>query len=211
VPPDERPIPRFIAEPPQEGQPYGRWADALEERFITEARAIDTQEDLGDPGPLNWFPERTYGRRTYVPATSATSSGYELFGFVSYTREHEGAEARDFTVVVDFTDETAEANPDWRLDLNDWEIGHWRGPQGRRGDITLVWGVAIEQKGLVVTAELGPTTTDQCALVDDRFTLVSLDNYTGDYIEVVLWGSDGSEIAAESLYADDDDEDEPAE
>lgn len=204
MPPDERPIPRFIAEPPQEGLPYGRWADALAERFLDGARGIDADDDLGDPGEVTWFPERSYSGRTYVPATAPTSNGFEVFGYVSYAREHEGAEATDFNVVVDFTDETAEANPDWKLDLSDQEIGSWRGPQGRRGEITLVWGVALEHRGLVVTAELGPTTTDQCALVDDRFTLVSLDNYTGDYIEVVLWGSDASEIARESLYADDD-------
>jgi hypothetical protein len=204
VPPDERPIPRFLAEPPQEGLPYGRWADALADRFLDAVRSIDADEELGEPGQVIWFPERSYGGRTYVPATAPTSSGFEVFGFVSYTREHEGAEARDFQVVADFTDETAEANPDWRLDLSDWEIGAWRGPQGRRGEITLVWGVALEHKGLVVTTELGPTTTDQCALVEDRFTLVSLDNYTGDYIQVVLYGSDGKQVAAESLYADDD-------
>ena len=208
MPPDERPIPRFIAEPPQEGYPYGRWAEALGERFLDAARGLDSEDDHGDPGEVIWFPERTYGGRIYVPATSATTQGFELFGYVSYTREHEGAEARDFTAVVDYTDETAEANPDWRLDLSDWEIGHWRGPQGRRGEITLVWGVALEHKGLVVTSELGPTTTDQCALVEDRFSLVSLDNYTGDYIEVVLWGSDGSRIAAESLYEEDEETEE---
>jgi hypothetical protein len=209
MPPDERPIPRFIAEPPQEGYPYGRWAEALTERFLDASRALDSEGEHGDPGEVIWFPERSYGGRTYVPATSATTSGFELFGYVSYTREHEGAEARDFQAVVDYTDETAEANPDWQLDLSDWEIGSWRGPQGRRGEITLVWGVALEHKGLVVTTELGPTTTDQCALVEDRFTLVSLDNYTGDYIEVVLWGSDGRRIAGESLY-EDEDEEEPA-
>jgi hypothetical protein len=204
VPPDERPIPRFMAEPPQEGLPYGRWADALAERFLEAARNVDAEDDLGEPGAVNWFPERSWSGRSYVPATTTTANGYEVFGYVSYTREHEGAEASDFQVVADFTDETAEANPDWKLDLSDWEIGTWRGTQGRRGDVTLVWGVALEQRGIVVTAELGPTTTDQCALVEERFTLVSLDNYTGDYVEVVLWGSDGREVAAESLYAEDD-------
>jgi hypothetical protein len=208
MPPDDRPIPRFVAEPPQEALPYGRWADALAERFLDECGRIEADEDLGQPGPVTWFPDRTYGGRTYVPATAPTSTGYELFGYVSFTREHEGAEATDFQAVADFTDETAEANPDWRLDLSDQEIASWRGPQGRRGEIALVWGVAIEQKGLVVTAELGPTTTDQCALIEDRFTLVSLDAYTGDYLDVVLWGSDGREVAAESLYAEDEDEDE---
>jgi hypothetical protein len=204
MPPDDRPIPRFVAEPSQEALPYGRWAEALAERFLEACTQIETDEDLGQPGEVSWFPDRTYGGRTYVPATAPTSTGYELFGYVSFTREHEGAEATNFYVVADFTDETAEANPDWRLDLSDQEIASWRGPQGRHGEIALVWGVALEHKGLVVTAELGPTTTDQCALMDDRFTLVSLDAYTGDYLEVVLWGSDGSEIAAESLYAEDD-------
>jgi len=202
MPPDDRPIPRFIAEPPQEALPYGRWADALAERFLAECRRIDSDEDLGEPGDVLWLPDRSYGGRTYVPASAPTSTGFEVFGYVSFTREHEGAEATDFFSVADFTDETADANPDWRLDLSDQEIASWRGPQGRRGEIALVWGVALEHKGLVVTAELGPTTTDQCALMEDRFTLVSLDAYTGDYLEVVLWGSDGREIATESLYAD---------
>jgi hypothetical protein len=167
---------------------------------VEAARLIDADDDLGDPGDLVWFPERTWGGRTYVPATAPTSTGLELFGFVSYVREHEGAQAADFAAVVDYTDETADANPDWTLDLSDQEIGHWRGPQGRRGVITLVWGVALVQNGVVATAELGPTTTDQCELVDDRFTLLSLDAYTGDYVEARLFGSKGVELAAESLY-----------
>ena len=125
---------------------------------------------------------------------------------MSFTREHEGAQAEDFAALADWTDETAEANPDWALDLSDQELATWRGPQARRGEITLVWGVALTANGVVATSELGPTTTDQCAIIEDRFTLVSLDAYTGDYLEVVLWGSDGREVAAESLYAEDGDE-----
>jgi hypothetical protein len=137
-----------------------------------------------------------------VPATAPTSNGYELFGYVSFAREHEGAEAREFEAYSDYTDETAEANPDWALDLSDEVIGTWRGPQGRNGEIALVWGVALVENGAVATAELGPTTTDQCVLAEERFTLVSLDNYTGDYLEVKLWGANGAELAGESLYED---------
>ena len=79
-----------------------------------------------------------------------------MFGYVSYTREHEGAQAADFIAAADFTDETAAENPDWTLDLSDQEIGHWRGTEGRRGVITLVWGVALVPNGVVATAELGP-------------------------------------------------------
>jgi hypothetical protein len=135
-----------------------------------------------------------------VPATAPAEDGGEVFGYVSYTREHEGAQATDFAAAADYTDETAAENPDWTLDLSDHEIGHWRGPEGRRGVITLVWGIALVANGVAVTAELGPTTTDQCTLVEDRFTLVSLDAYTGDYVEVRLFGARGAELARESLY-----------
>ena len=204
MPPSVRPLPMFAAEPPQEPLPYGRWGEALGAHFLEAARGIETEEELGDPGEIFWFPDRTWGGRTYVPATAPTSEGYELFGYVSYTREHEGAQATDFKAVVDYTGETADANPDWTLDLSDQEIGHWRGSEGRRGAITLVWGVALVNDGAVATVELGPTTTDQCTLVDDRFTLISLDDYTGDYVEVHLFGQRGAELARESLYEEEE-------
>jgi hypothetical protein len=198
VPPTDRQIPLFAAESPQEPLPYGRWEEALAEHFLEAARS----EAEGEIGAIAWFPDRTWGGRTYVPATAPTEDGGEVFGYVSYTREHEGAQATGFQAAADYTDETAAENPDWTLDLSDQEIGHWRGTQGRRGVITLVWGVALVQNGVAVTTELGPTTTDQCELVDDRFTLVSLDAYTGDYIEVRLYGARGAELARESLYED---------
>jgi hypothetical protein len=203
VPPDERPIPRYVAEPPQEALPYGRWAEALAGRLKAAFGEIQSDEDLGELGEVRWFPDRTLEGRTYMPASAPTSTGFEVFGYVSFTREHEGAEATEFYAVADYTDETAEANPDWTLDISDQELGPWRGPQGRRGVITLVWGVSLVPHGAVATTELGPTTTDQCELVEDRFTLVSLDNYTGDYIEVRLWGEGGAQLAAESLYEED--------
>jgi hypothetical protein len=192
----------YMAEPPQEPSPYGRWEETLRAELLTAVGAIDSDEEIGEPGQIVWFPDRTWDGRTYVPATAATSEGFEVFGYVSYTREHEGAEATGFAAVADYTDETAEANPDWSLDLSDQEIGHWRGPESRRGVVTLVWGVALVQNGAVATAELGPTTTDQCILADNRFTLVSLDDYTGDYVEVRLYASRGAELARESLYED---------
>jgi hypothetical protein len=192
----------YAAEVSQEPTPYGRWEETLRAQLVAAVAGIDSDEEIGEPGKIAWFPERTWNGRTYVPATAPTSEGFELFGYVSYTREHEGAEATGFEAVADYTDETAESNPDWTLDLSDQEIGHWRGPEGRRGTVTLVWGVALVPNGAVATAELGPTTTDQCILADNRFTLVSLDDYTGDFIEVRLYASRGAELARESLYED---------
>jgi hypothetical protein len=184
----------FAAESPQEPLPYGRWAEALGEQFGAAAET--------SIGEISWFPDRTWAGRTYVPATAPAEGGGEVFGYVSYTREHEGAQATAFDAAADFTEETAADNPDWTLDLSDSEIGVWRGTEGRRGVITLVWGVALVANGVAATTELGPTTTDQCTLVDERFTLVSLDAYTGDYVEVALFGARGAELARESLYED---------
>src|ERR687887_1451871 len=64
MPPVPRQVPLFAAEPPQEPLPYGRWAEALGERF---AAAADT-----DIGAISWFPDRTFAERTYVPATAPT-------------------------------------------------------------------------------------------------------------------------------------------
>jgi hypothetical protein len=189
----------YAAEPPQEPLPYGRWAEALQERFLEAAR----EEAEGELGDLTWYPERTWNGRTYVPVTAPNSEGGEICGFVSYSREHEGAQATDFQAVAYATEDTADENPDWTLDLNDEPIGHYRGPEGRRGKVTLVWGTALVDNGAVATAELGPTTTDQCPVIEDRFTLVSLDDYTGDYLEVRLYGEKGAELAREPLYEED--------
>jgi len=194
MPPVPRQVPLFAAEPPQEPLPYGRWAEALAGHFEDAAKT--------GIGEISWFPDRSWAGRTYVPATAPADGGGEVFGYASYPRGHEGAPALEFSAEADFTEETPAENPDWSLDLSDFEIGHWRGPEGRRGVITLVWGVALVPNGVAATAELGPSTTDQCTLVEERFTLVSIDAYTGDYVEVRLYGNRGAELARESLYED---------
>lgn len=202
MPPDQRPIPRFIAEPPHDAFPYGRWAEQLGELFLDACREVDTEgEEVGEPQQITWFPDRTLGGRTYIPASASTSEAYELFGYVSFTRG-EDDEPADFYAEAEFTDETAADNPDWKLDLSDMEISGWAGTRGLTAQFALVWGVALVPGGALATGELGPTTTDQCDVVEDRFTLVSLDGWTGDLLEVKLWGRDGGELAAESLYED---------
>jgi hypothetical protein len=183
MPPTDRFVISFAAEPPQDSLPYGRWADTLR-RFFTEATGdIDSEgEELGEIGEVRWFPDRTYGGRTYVPAISRTTEGYEVFGYVSFA-EHDGAPG-DFEARADFTSELAEANPDWKLDLNDEVIGRWRGEQGKSADMTLVWGVPLIPGGAMVTAELANLAVDQCELVEERFTLVAPDDYRQDFLEV---------------------------
>jgi hypothetical protein len=142
-----------------------------------------------------------------VPATAQTSGGYELFGYVRFVPGADGDEPADFTAVLDYTDETAERNPDWAMDLCDEVIGSWRGHLGAVAAMTLVWGRPLVPGGVIVTAELAELAVDQCELVEDRFTLLAPDDYRGDLLEIRLFDRKGRELARESLYDGDEDAD----
>ena len=211
MPPEERFVPRFAAEPPLEELPYGRWAERLSAEFLGACLALDAEEEeLGEPGEIRWYPDRTWNGRTYVPGTSITANGYELFGHVSFVpTPPEGGEPSDFTARVDFTEETAARNPDWKLDLCDEVIGAWRGHAGSVTQITLIWGRPLISGGAIVTAELADLAVDQCELIDERFTLIAPDDYRHDLLEIKLFAARGQELARESMYAgEDEDEDE---
>jgi hypothetical protein len=199
MPPDERFVVRFAAEPPQEMLPSGRWAETLRAEFMSACLGFD--EDVGEIDELHWHPDRTWAGRTYIPITARTSANLDVFGFVSFApAADDHPEPSDFHAVADYTDETAEAHPEWKLDLCDEVVGGWRGEHGRVAAMTLVWGTALLGGGASVTAELAGLAVDQCALVDSRFTLIAPDNYKGDFLEIHLWDSRGSELARESLY-----------
>ncbi len=208
MPPNPRPIPRFIADATQEGIPHGRFAERLTEAF---GKAVGEIEDLPDgveaPAEVDWFPERAWGGRVWVPY-SARAEGpegeLELFGHVSYVQQEEG-EPTDFRATADFTDVLAEDNPDWKIDLNDEVIGRWRGENGRAGAVTLVWGRPLLQGAVAATAELDTETVDQEVVSSGRFTLLALDALEayGDeiFMQVKLWNRRAVELASESLYA----------
>lgn len=201
MPPIERVVPSFAAEPPQEGLPYGRWAERLEEELYAVWAALDTDgEDLGEPGEIAWYPDRTWHGRRYVPATSITSGGYELFGYVRFVTGGGDGEPVELTAHGDFTEETAQRNPEWKLDVCDEVIGSWHGHSGAVAAMTLVWGRPLVGSGRIVTAELGRATVDQCELIDQREALIAPDDYRHDLLEIKLWGGKGQELACESLY-----------
>ncbi|HEV3093006.1 MAG TPA: hypothetical protein VGY30_00675 [Solirubrobacteraceae bacterium] len=202
MPPVARAVPSFAAEPPQEGLPYGRWAERLERELRVAWGSLDGEGgDLGEPGAIEWYPDRTWHGRRYVPATTISSTGYELYGYVRFVTGLQGEpEPTELTAYGDFTEETAERHPEWKLDVCDEVIGSWRGVEGNVAAMTLVWGRPLLGAGRVVTAELGPVTVDQCELVEQRFTLIAPDDYRGDLLELVLWGGRGQELGRESLY-----------
>jgi hypothetical protein len=195
MPPEQRFVPRFAAEPPQDRLPYGRWAERLGQEFFAACLGIDA----GAPGDLLWYPDRTWSGRTYVPVTTRTSTGHELFGHVSFVADEEPG---DFKAMADFTGDTAEANPDWTLDLCDDAVGSWRGELGKVATMTLVWGTALVPNGVIATAELADLAVDQCVLYEGRFTLLAPDDYRGDTLDIKLFDKRGAELARESLYED---------
>src|SRR3954454_11707753 len=203
MPPEERFVCRFAAEPPQGPLPYGRWADTLQAEFMAACLRIDADEaTLGQPGSPTWFPDRSWAGRTYVPATARTSTDVEVFGYVSFTPGDDEHEPADFYAWADYTDEIADRHPEWRMDLNEEVIGGWRGESGNVAAMTLVWGVPLVQGGAMATAELAGLAVDQCRITEDRFTLLAPDAYRSDYLDVALWTAAGDELIRESLYED---------
>jgi hypothetical protein len=207
VPPDPRPIPRFIADTTQEGIPHGRFAERLATAFREACDELaDLPQGVSADGELEWFPERAWGGRVWVPCSTRAEGAdgtVELFGHVSYVQPEEGDQT-DFRAKADFTDVLAEDNPDWRIDLNDDVIGRWRGENGRAGAVTLVWGRPIVQGAVAASAELELETVDQEAISNDRFTLIALDALEGYgdpvYLQVKLWSRRAQELASETLY-----------
>ncbi len=205
--PNPRPIPRFIADSSQEGIAHGRFAERLTEEFTAACEAVaDLPKGALPAGEIDWFPERAWGGRVWVPASVKTESEegkLELFGHVSYVQPVDG-EPGDFRAKADFTDVLAEDNPDWRIDLNDEVIGRWQGESGRAGAVTLVWGRPLVRGAVAATAELDAETVDQEPISQNRFTLLGLDaleGYGDDvFMEVKLWSQRALELAAESLY-----------
>lgn len=220
MPPVRRPFPRFVADASQQGKPYGRWEERLRERFAEacEPHAAEAGASL-DPMTIKWFPDRSWGGRVYVPATGrAVADGEELaveyFGWVSFEPGDGDGEPAGLRASADFTDVTADENPDWRIDLNDDVIGAWRTDGNRGGDVTLVWGLPLVRGAVAATAELEGEPIDQAPVTDGRFTLVAVDAVRGFgddlFLEVKLWDRAVREIAAESLYAEVEEEPEPA-
>ena len=210
MPPAERFVPRFAAEPPQEGVPYGRWAETLRQEFLSACLEIDTEgEELGEPGEILWYPDRSWYGRTYIPATATTSNGFEVFGYVRFVAAtEEDVEPTEFYAHADYTDETADRHPEWTLDLCDEVIGSWRGEVGAVAAMTLVWGRPLAAGGAIVTAELADLAVDQCVLAEDRFTLIAPDDYRHDLLDIKLFSAKGDELARESLYGEEEEEEE---
>ncbi|HYQ79327.1 MAG TPA: hypothetical protein VEP91_09515 [Solirubrobacterales bacterium] len=206
--PTPRPIPRFIADSTQEGIPHGRFAERLREELVKAVAAIeDLPAGAEVPAEVDWFPERAWGGRVWVPCSAHTESEegrLELFGHVSYVQPPEG-EPTGFAAKADFTDILAADNPDWRIDLNDDVIGRWRGENGRAGAVTLVWGRPLVRGAIAATAVIEGETVDQELVSQDRFSLIALDALEGYgdeiFMEVKLWSRRADELASETLYA----------
>ncbi len=228
-PPSARPFPRFIADAAQEPEPTGRWAERLTQHFAEACGPLapDAGSSLNIES-IRWFPERAWGGRVYVPATARAQDPsvpsdspkgsepvlVEFYGWVSFVASGGSEdEPTDFRAKADFTDVTADDSPEWEIDLSDDVIGPWRSEAGRGGDVTLVWGLPMVRGAVAATAELDGEVVDQAPIRDGRFSLVAVDAVRGFgdgdvYMTVRLWDRRLRQVAAESLYAEDSENDE---
>jgi hypothetical protein len=222
MPPTKRPFPRFIADASQQGRPYGRFEDRLREEFARACEPLATDAGASlDPMTVKWFPDRSWSGRVYVPASGRAATETvgedgeavlaEFYGWVSFAQAGGDGEPTDLQATADFTDVTAEDNPDWKIDINDDVVGSWTTDGGRGGDVTLIWGLPLVRGAVAVTAELEGETLDQAPVVDGRFTLIAVDAVHGFgddlYCEVKLFDRAVRQLASESLYAADEADD----
>ena len=204
MPPVRQPVPRFIADASQEGRPYGRWEERLREEFAARLRAArrrgrlgarpDDRELVSRPllGRARLRARQRSRRASRSPTRTARRCSPSSTAGSRSRRATTTASPADLRAKVDFTDVTADDNPDWKIDLNDDVIGQWRTDGGRGGDVTLVWGLPLVRGAVAVTAELDGEPIDQAPVADGRFTLVAVDAVHGFgddlFLEVKLWG-----------------------
>lgn len=192
--------------------PYGDLEVRLRQSFLAACEPhVGEAGSPPAPDTVRWFPERAWGGRVYLPVTARATDPDEdglhpeFFGHVSFERPDEG-EPGEIRAAAEFTDVTAEENPDWQIDISDDVIGTWRADGGRGGHITLVWGMPLVRGAIAATAELGSEILDQTPVTEGRFTLVAVDAVSGFgddlFIEVRLWDRRMNELASESLYDD---------
>ena len=209
MPVEDRFVPRFAAEPPQDLLPYGRWAETLQAEFLAACLRVESEgEVLGEVGDILWFPDRTWHGRTFVPGVARTDERLRALRLrqLRARRRRRGADRLPRASPTS-PPRRPRRTPTGRIDLCDEVIGTWRGEQGKAAAMTLVWGRPMVDGGAVATAELADLAVDQCMLVEGRFTLIAPDDYRGDTLDVKLFGRRGEELASESLYDEDEDED----
>lgn len=223
MPPTRKPFPRFIADAAQETAPYGRWEERLTSEFVSACEPLVAEAGSAvDPETIRWFPDRLWSGRVYVPVSARAADATtdedgeavlaEFYGWVSYVPGEDDGEPAAMRAKADFTDVTAEDNPDWKIDINDDVVGAWRTDGSRGGDVTLIWGLPLVRGAVAATAELDGETIDQAPVHEGRFTLVAVDAVHGFgddlFLEVKLWNRSVRELASESLYAEADEEDD---
>ena len=134
---------RSAASPPSRRRAAAcRRAETLQAEFLGACLRIDTEEATATsarPASSLCYPDRTWSGRTYVPVTSRIETRLRALRLRVLLAGRRGR-AVDFYGWADFTDVTADDNPEWRMDLTEEVVGGWRGEQGKVAAMTLIWG-----------------------------------------------------------------------
>ena len=202
MPPTKRPFPRFIADASQDSSPTGGGEERLLGEFAAACEPLAAEAGSAlDPETVRRSPDRAWGGRGRTGCRAGPPSprrggrrpgaGRVLRLGLSTSRGRRRRAAADLHARADFTDVTAEDNPDRRIDINDDVIGSWRTDGRRGGDVTLIWGLPLVRGAVAATAELDGEPLDQAPVSEGRFTLIAVDAVHGFgddlFLEVKLW------------------------
>ena len=206
--PTDRFVISFAAEPPQEPIPYGRWADTLRghvpvgvprDRHRGRGHRRSRARSRGSPiarTPGAPTSRRSRARRGLRAVRVRVVHAMPVGGPDRTSRRGPTSPRRPPTPI-----------PSGSLTSTTTSSACWRGEQGKTADMTLVWGVPMVAGGVDRDRRAGEPRGRSVRARRERFTLVAPDNYRGDYVEIKLWGRRGEELAVESLYVDEGDDD----
>ena len=210
MPPDDRFVPRFAAEPPQELLPYGRWADRLREEFLAACLRIDDEgEDLGEAGRDRLVPRPHLARAHLRPGDRAHVARASSSSASSPSRRRRGRRGADGLPARPPTSPTRRPRPTptGRSTSATRSSARWRGEEGKVAAMTLVWGRPLvdrrrdrhrrarRPRRRPVRADRGPLHAAGARRLPRRHAR-----------RQALRRARGGELARESLYEDDDED-----
>ena len=169
-----------------------------------------TGEDLGEPGEIDLVPGPHLARAHVRARDRAHRHGLELFGYVSFAPGGDGEEPGDFHAVRRLhRARPPRPTPTGRSTSATRSSARGAASRARPPPMTLVWGRPLVDGGAVVTAELAdlarrPVRAARGPLhAASRPTTTAATRSTSS-----VFDRRGGELAHESLYAEDDDEDD---
>ena len=197
------PLRRRAAAGPAALRPLGRHAAGRVPRRLP-AGSTPRASELGEAGAIDLVPRPHVGGPHLRPVTARTTTGLDLFGYVSFTPGDDERRARRLLR----RGPTSPTRPPTATPSGRWtsarrSIGGWRGENGEVAAMTLVWGVPARARRRDRHRRARRPHRRPVPVAEDRFTLIAPGRLPRRLPRDRALGRAGGELARESLYEDD--------